>query len=227
MVAFVFMKDWGFKPTKSVKVGKDIKQLFTSSFEFSWHRPAIRWMMIAGPFISGVGFYVFYALQPFLLNLYGDKKAYAIAGVAAAIVAASQIVGSLLVPYLKQYFKFRTSVFLVATICVSVLLVLIGLTSQFWIAIGLLCLWGLLGAMITPVRQAYLNLLIPSERRATVLSFDSLVSSSGGAVIQPGLGGVADFSGYGKSFLVGAIIQGISLPFIYLSKRTKVSADKL
>ena len=49
--------------------------------------------MLAAPFGSGVGFYTFYALQPFLLELYGDPDAYAVAGLAAAIVAGSQILG--------------------------------------------------------------------------------------------------------------------------------------
>ena len=53
----------------------------------------MRWMMLAAPFASGVGIYTFYALQPYLLELYGDPKAYTVAGLAAAIVAGAQIVG--------------------------------------------------------------------------------------------------------------------------------------
>ena len=226
-IAFVFMKDWGFTPTKSVSIARDIKKLFTSSFEFSWQRPAIRWMMIAGPFVSGVGFYAFYALQPFLLELYGNKKAYAIAGVAAAIVAGSQIVGSMMVPHLKKYFKKRTSIFLLSISVAAILLVLVGLTTQFWVAIALLCAWGLVGALLTPVRQAYLNALIPSEKRATVLSFDSLVSSGGGAIIQPGLAKVADVMSYGNSFMVGAVVQLVALPFVFLARNMQSDADEM
>ena len=46
-------------------------------------------------------------------------------------------------------------------------------------AIALLVLWGLMFAAVSPVRQAYVNGLIPSQERATVLSFDSLLGSSG------------------------------------------------
>ena len=35
-------------------------------------------------------------------------------------------------------------------------------------------------AATLPIRQAYLNGLIPSRQRATILSFDSLMASSGG-----------------------------------------------
>ena len=52
----------------------------------------------------------------------------------------------------------------------------------------LIVLWALLSATALPIRQAYLNGLIPSQQRATILSFDSLVSSTGGVVAQPILG---------------------------------------
>ena len=55
-------------------------------------------MMLAAPFATGVGIYAFYALQPFLLELYGDPDAYAVAGSAAAIVAGSQILGGYAAP---------------------------------------------------------------------------------------------------------------------------------
>ena len=58
----------------------------------------VRWVMIASAFTDGVSIYGFYAMQPYLLDLYGDPKAYGIAGLSAAIVGAAQIGGGLLVP---------------------------------------------------------------------------------------------------------------------------------
>ena len=57
---------------------------------------------------------------------------------------------------------------------------------------GLLVIWGLSFAIEMPIRQTYINGIIPSQQRATVLSFDSLMSSAGGVVAQPALGRVAD-----------------------------------
>ena len=57
-----------------------------------------------------------------------------------------------------------------------------------------------------PIRQAYLNDMIPSQQRATVLSFDSLMGSSGGVVIQPVLGKAADATSYGTSFALGGAL---------------------
>ncbi|HSW48426.1 MAG TPA: hypothetical protein VLG67_05100, partial [Candidatus Saccharimonadales bacterium] len=70
-----------------------------------------------------------------------------------------------------------------------------------------------------------LNGLIPSEQRATVLSFDSMLGSTGGVVIQPTLGKAADIWGYSTSYLFASIIQAGSLPFIYLAQREKAKDD--
>jgi hypothetical protein len=42
----------------------------------------VRWLMLAAPFTFGVAIYVSYALQPYLLQLWGDPSAYGIAGLA-------------------------------------------------------------------------------------------------------------------------------------------------
>ena len=88
----------------------------------------------------------------------------------------------------------------------------------------ILTLWCVIAAIETPMRRAFLNPLIPSEQRATVLSFDSLMGSSGGVVIQPVLGRVADVYSYATSFVVAALIQLISVPFLVASRRAQSPA---
>jgi MFS family permease len=89
----------------------------------------------------------------------------------------------------------------------------------------LLVIWGLVFAATTPVRQAYLNGLIPSQQRATVLSFNSLLSSAGGVGIQPALGKAADVWGYGASLVVSSAVSVIAVPFLVLARRTKPDSD--
>lgn len=226
-VAFVFMKDQGFTPSKSAHPLQEVKKVLSTSMQFGWHNPAVRWMMLAGPFVSGVGFYAFYAMQPYLLELYGNPHAYSVAGLAAAIVAGAQVVGGLLVPQVRRVFKRRTSVLLASVVLNLLLLSALGMVTNFWFAIVLLCGWGLLSSATQPVRQAYMNGQIPSKQRATVLSFDSLFGSSGGVVIQPVLGKIADINSYGQSFVAGAVIQAVAAPFILLSRKQKSKSDDL
>jgi MFS family permease len=180
-------------------------------------------MMLAAPFTFGVGIYAFYAMQPYLLELYGDEQAYSIAGLAAAIIAGAQIVGGMLAPQVRRLVRRRTSALLAGLLIEVALLALLGLT--FWVAVGLLVLWGLAAAATLPIRMTYMNGLIPSEQRATVLSFDNLLGSSGGVVIQPVLGKAADTWSYATSYLVGAGLQLAAVPFVLLARRERPISD--
>src|SRR5256714_401726 len=170
-------------------------------------------------FTGGVGIYGFYALQPYLLKLYGDPHAYLIAGLAAAIVASAQILGGIAAPRIRRLFSRRTSA-LIATATVGVVVLgLMGILQNFWIVIGLVIIWSLIFAASMPIRQTYMNGMIPSRQRATILSFDSLMWSTGGVWAQPLLGRVADVWGYGPSYLVGAAISALAIPCLALPRR--------
>jgi MFS family permease len=183
--------------------------------------------MLAGPFTGGVGIFAFYAFQPYLLQLYGDPNAYGIAGLAAAIVAAAQIFGGMVVGRVRRLFRRRTDALIVGSVLTVVLLTLVGLTSSFVIALVLLTAWCLAFAMEAPLRQAFVNGLIPSEQRATVLSFDNLMSSSGGVVAQPALGRVADLYGYPASYVVCGAISALAVPFALLARRENAASDPI
>ncbi|MDQ4142241.1 MAG: MFS transporter [Actinomycetota bacterium] len=225
VVAFRFMHDIGFTPSRGGRPLAEVRNVASATIEHGWRVPAVRWLMVEAVFTGGVGIYAFYALQPYLLELYGDPQAYQIAGLVAAIVAGAQIVGGIAAPRVRRLFYRRTSA-LIATAGLSVLtLALIGIIESFWAVIALIVVWGLLFAASMPIRQTYLNGLIPSRQRATILSFDSLMDSAGGVWVQPVLGRAADMWGYAPSYLLGAGISGLALPFLVLSRRQNASAD--
>jgi len=224
-VAFRVMKDLGFTPDRSRHPLGDMKRVFSASLDHGLGNPPVRWVMLAAPFSAGVGIYTFYALQPFLLDLYGNEKAYGIAGLAAAIVAGSQILGGYLAPRIRGLFARRTSALILGTAVSTGLLAILGFTTSFALALFILVLWGLVFAAELPIRQAYLNGLIPSEQRATVLSFDSLMGSTGGVVVQPVLGKAADVWSYGTSYVIGAGFQALAIPFLLLARRERAAAD--
>jgi MFS family permease len=226
-VAFVYMRDWGFIPKPGKHPVREMRQVLGSSVHFGLGNPPVRWMMLAAPFSFGVGIYAFYAMQPYLLDLYGDEQAYSIAGLAAAIIAGAQIIGGMAAPRVRLLFQRRTTAILGGLLLEVGLLAALGLTTAFWVAVGLLVLWGLTAAATLPIRQAYMNGLIPSAQRATVLSFDNLLGSSGGVVIQPVLGKVADAWSYAGSYLVAAGIQLAAAPFVVLARRARGVSDPI
>jgi MFS family permease len=224
-VALRLMHDIGFTPQRGGRPLAEMRKVAAASIQYGWRVPAVRWLMVEAMFVGGVGVYGFYALQPYLLELYGDPHAYQIAGLVAAIVAGAQILGGVAAPWIRGRFHRRTSA-LLATAGLSVItLALIGVIESFWAVIGLIVVWGLLFAAAMPIRQTYLNGLIPSQQRATVLSFDSLMASSGGVWAQPLLGRAADLWGYAPSYLLGAGISALALPFLVLSRRQNAPAD--
>ncbi len=219
VVAAIFMHDLGFTPDRTAKTLPAMRGLLDASVEHGLRNRPVRWLMLTSPFVGGVGVYAFYALQPYLLELYGDPTAYGFAGLAAAAVAGAQILGGVLAPRVRRLVPRPTTVLLVGTAVAAASLVVVGLVPNLVLVLVSMVVWALTGATVLPVRQAYLNGMIPSQQRATVLSFDSLLSSSGGVVVQPVMGRVGDVSGYPLTFVLSGAVQALALPFYWMARR--------
>ena len=225
VVAALLMHDIGFTPDRSENPLQATRTVFRASVRYGLGNPPVRWLMLASPFTAGVGIYVFYALQPYLLELWGDEQAYTVAGLAAALLSGAAIVGGAIAPWVRKLFRRRTSSILLATVSSAVVLLGLGLVRNFWVAIALVAVWGIASAIDDPVHRAYLNDMIPSKQRATVLSFDSLMGSGGGVVFQPLLGRAADLGGYGASLIWSGVITAVAVPFVLLSRAQHARAD--
>jgi MFS family permease len=225
--AFLAMRDIGFQPEQRGQPLTEMRRIATASIDYGWRVPAVKWLMVEALVVGGVGIYGFYALQPYLLELYGDPEAYMVAGLAAAIIAGAQILGGVAAPRIRMLFQRRTSALVVTAVGAALSLLLIGLADAFWLVIVLTVAWGILFAATPPIRQSYLNALIPSRQRATILSFDSMMNSTGGVWSQPLLGRAADVWGYGSSYVACAAIQICAVPFLWLSRLQNAPADSL
>ena len=227
LAAFIWMKDLGFTPNRRGGMVKEVRQTLRVSIESGWGNPPVRWLMLAALFAGGVSIYGFYALQPYLLQLYGNPNAFAVASLSAAIVAGTQMLAGVLVPHLGRVFRRRSGALIATYLTSSLCLLALGLTRNIALAVALVVIWGLSFALGMPIRQTYINGIIPSQQRATVLSFDNLMSSAGGVAGQPALGRVADVYGYARSYLVCAAIQLVALPFLMLARREKAASDEI
>src|SRR3954451_20055237 len=136
VAAFVLMHDVGFTPEKGGHPLAEMRKIAASSIEYGWRVPAVKWLMVESLFTGGVGIYGFYALQPYLLELYGDPDAYSIAGLSAAIVAGAQILGGMAAPRIRRLFRRRTSALLVTAAASAGALVVIGAIESFAVVIA-------------------------------------------------------------------------------------------
>jgi len=227
LVAWRMMRDEGFTPDHSMRMGPHMRKLLGDSIRIGLRRPAMRWVILASPFQFGAGMFAFYALQPYLLELYGDPEAYGVAGLAAAIVAGAQIGGGFAVHQIRRRFSRRTTALAAGVIVSAASLAMVGVTSSFAVAVIVLLVWAGTFAAVGPIRQAYLNAQIPSKQRATVLSFDVLVGSAGGAVAQPSLGRAADAWSFSVAYVLAGCLQLVALPFLLAARRVHAPADDI
>ncbi|MBX7059922.1 MAG: MFS transporter [Leptospirales bacterium] len=227
VVAALLMQDHGFAARSHSSMLQAMRHIIHESIEQGLRNAALRPVMLAGPFVMGVAIFGFYAMQPYLLQLYGRAEAYAIAGLAATMISAAQIGGGLLTPWIRKLFRLRSSVLLAGTLCSSLALLLMGLWENFYGVLATIAVWASLFAATMPVRQAYLNQLIPSAQRATVLSSDNLLSSLGGIVFQPVLGGAAQRWGYASAYVLAAMASLLAFPFYLAVRRSASPADQI
>ena len=105
--------------------------------------------------------------------------------------------------------------------------VVLGLAGSFWVALtALLVLTGAIG-VVSPVRQAYLHQVVPSEQRATVVSFDSMIANAGGTGAQLGLGALGEARAVGTAFVVGGIATAAAIPLFARVRTIGGPADRI
>jgi MFS family permease len=227
IVAFLVMHDIGFTPrhvTRQELPGEIVRNA-QAGVAFGWAQRPIRLLMLASLVETGFFMWGFYASQPYLLGLL-DSDAVWIAGVITAGIALSTIVGNEIVEVASRYSGRRTTLLLVAGSVQTVAAVVLGLTGMFWVALPALFILTAGLGVIGPVRQAYLHQLIPSEQRATVISFDSMVSGVGGVGGQVGLGALGEARGVGTAFVVGGFATAAALPLFGAVRRIGGPADR-
>ena len=223
-VALAWMRDVGFTPRRRASVASEVRSMLAAPLEHGLRNPPVRWTLLALVFSWGVPIYGFYAIQPYLMELRGRNE-YALAGVSAAIAAAGQIAGGAVVRFVPRVFRRRTSALLCCSVASVVALLVIGWSGRILPVLGALAAWAVVFSVATPIRQAFVNELIPAAQRATILSSGNLLGSLGGVGIQPALGRVAEGFGYATSYLAAAGLELLAVPFLALARRERARSD--
>ncbi len=214
-VAYVVMHDLGFTPRRvaASALPGEVARNARAGVEFGWGQRSLRLLMLAGLVQVGFVMWAFYAAQPYLLDLLSSDAIW-IAGLVAAGVAASTMAGNQVVAFASRYCGRRTTLLLGAAALQTAAAVALGLAGSFWIALPALLLVTASLGVTSPVRSAYLHQVVPSEQRATVVSFDSMVSNVGGIGGQVGLGAIGEARSVGAAFVVGGVATAAALPLL-------------
>ena len=226
VVAFVVMHDLGFTPRRvsAAELPGEIVRNGKAGVEFGWGQRPLRLLMLASLVQVGFLTWGFYASQPYLLALL-DSDAVWIAGLVAAGVALSTIAGNQVVTIASRSCGRRTTLLLAAAALQTCAAVALGVASSFWVALPAFLLVTASVGVTSPVRQAYLHQVVRTEQRATVVSFDSMVSNVGGVGGQVGLGALGEARSVGAAFVAGGVATAAALPLLAKLRRLGGTAD--
>ncbi|MEX2245559.1 MAG: MFS transporter [Dehalococcoidia bacterium] len=176
----------------------------------AWNQPALRYIMLFSGVIFAATFAPLIFLQPFL-----DKHGVEVAnlGMWQAPVRAAGIISALMTYRFVARAGQRAAFLAMPLVLAGCYFALAGV-DHLWVYAAFLPA-GLVAGMQNPVLAEYVNRRIPSERRATMLSVQSLVGSVLIAFMEPLAGVLADQLGLRALFLVFALICALGATSIY------------
>jgi len=227
-VAWFVMHDHGFEPRRVGlrELPREMRIVARAGIDHGWSVRPARWLFYLNFVQTGFLIWAFYAYQPFILDLL-ERDLIWVVGAASAGLAAATIAGNLLVGVLARPCGRRTTLLLGGAATLSIAAVGMGFVTEFWQAAALLVLLGGALGVMGPVQQAFLHGLIPSEQRATVVSFGSMIGSVGGIGGQTALGHVAQQRSIADGYIVGGAASALALPILWALRRQDSVADVL
>lgn len=185
----------------------DYRRLISESARTAWRLPSVRWMIICAGLLLATQNASFVFAQPFLDRHDVPVQLF---GFVQAPMRAMGIFGSLLAVRATASFGFRGTLVGCAVLLVVSYALLGGWHSVYAFAgIGIITLSF---SMTQPIVVDYLNKRIPSNQRATILSFRNLLTSIGIVALQPGLGVIADHVSLTAVFWTSAVVVAVFVP---------------
>ena len=226
VLAFFGMHDIGFKPRKVTwrTLPAEARAVGATGVRHGWKSRPLRLIMVAGAIQSGFFIWAWYAWQPYFLELL-DRDAVWVAGVVAALLSLAMIAGNSLVKFFTRYCGRRTTLLLWTAGGFSLASIGVGWATTFPVALVFLLVAAVAMGVQMPVRSAFIHAVAPSEERATIVSFDSMISGVGGVAGQTGLGVYSERQGYAAAYVVGGAIVALAAPFVIAARRIRPPAD--
>ena len=229
VVAWRGMHDMGYEPRTMIlsELPGEMKKIASASMRYGWQVQGIKLLMLASmvqEFFFACGYH---SWQPYFLGLLQREDAIWVAGIIAALIAVSLMIGNAMVGWLGRKFRLRTSLLIGGTLLIALAAIAVGLANNFYLAVGLYLLTGVAFGIIGPTRMACMHKMIPSEQRATIISFDSLVGNAGSVGGQVGLGYLARQQSLTMGYITGGLVTLLSLPILLVFRARRMPEDQM
>jgi MFS family permease len=226
IVGFAMMHDLGFTPrTLRLRgITAEMRKVARAGITYGWRAPSVRLLVLESFVMMGFFFWAWYAWPPYFLALLGRDLIW-VSGVIAALFSLAMICGNALVGRLARPGMRRTTILIGGTATLTATMVGVGAIQRFWVAVPLFLAGAVVAGVLSPVRQTYLHAVIPTEERATLVSFDALLGSLGSVGGQAGLGYLSKVRSIADGFVVGGLATGVAIPLYLLLRRRGEAAD--
>lgn len=195
-------------------------QTVANGIRDAWRQPALRYIIIFSGLLNAATFAPLIFVQPFLSE---HNVGTGDLGLWQAPVRGAGVVAALLVHQFVSRAGQRIAFFSMPIAIAVAMFSLAGIDSLWTYAVFLGV--GMVAGMQNPVLATYVNRRIPSERRATMLSVQSLIASFLLAGMEPLSGVLADAYGLQGMFLaIGVLIAVFGGAVLYLWNRAETDA---
>lgn len=239
-LAWIGMVEIGFTPRALEwrRVPEELRRVFVEGMRYGLHHRVVRPVMLASLVNMSFMIFGFYSWQRYFLDLLGRDLVW-VAGLIAALLSLSMIVGNALVRPLSWALRTRTGVLTVSSAIQAATIVgcgvlglgvtagaaTHGVPARFLVVVALYLIYGVaLGAM-GPVKQGYLNAHIPSAQRATIISLDALFADAGGVAGQSGWGYLAKARSIGEAWMYSGATLLLGAPLYWMARRNDREKD--
>jgi len=222
LIPILLMKETTLKKDKKhIKVSSLLYEHFINSTKVVSRDKNLLFLIIIGAFLASPVTTVFFYFQIHLTN--NLNYSIFMIGVLLALHSLFAALGGYLAPKLESKYKEKLILYVVPSFLVlSFWLILID--TIVFVPFVLL---GFIDSLFYVVLSDYINRIIPSEQRATVLSFNNLAFSLIMIVLFPVLGAIAQYYNFYIAFIVLAIFITISyISLLIYFVRTNVDITK-
>ncbi|OLC05711.1 MAG: hypothetical protein AUH42_06975 [Gemmatimonadetes bacterium 13_1_40CM_70_11] len=225
-LAWFAMPELGFTPRALEwrRVPAEMRRVFVEGMRYGLSHPVVRPVMLASLVSMSFMIFGFYSWQRYFLDLLGRDLVW-VDGVISSLVGLSLIAGNALVAPLSRVVRTRTGILMLSVAVQAATVVACGLGRalpsplSFYVVTGLYLVYGVALGLAMPVKQAYLNAHIPSAQRATIISLDSMLASSGGVAGQAGWGWLARARSIGEAWAWSGATLLFALPLYWLARK--------
>jgi predicted MFS family arabinose efflux permease len=216
---------YGFNETPSPEVGKKHGNLIVhqliSSVRILKARRVVLYLILFSAMMGSLQTTVFFYSQKFFSDMSCSKTAIAV------ICAVSSLIEAISSKYayrLEKLLKLKGTLISIALLNISALA---GLAFAPKLSIGFFLLTCVTGGLAFTIFSDYINSRIPSEYRATILSFDSLCFSTFMIGIFPLFGLLAEKRGFSDTFGIIALLYIPVICFLMAKLRKHKNIEKV